>query len=198
MLSLTVMDLTTGSVIASIPDEQCTGCGRVVTTPTWLPDGRLLIGLGWNDEFPGVAVFAVDPAKTPTLGSAVFVGPDTSGDLRGDWYGTSAVAADGSLLVPAEEGTADQWEARIAYAYESGPASNQPTGLVVVADPGTGTVRTRIPVAGTPISVAAEPDGRAALVVVRPSFASDVPWVLYRWDGTTLTRVGDGFRTVAW
>lgn len=196
--SLTVMDLATGSVTASIPDEQCVECERMVTTPTWTPDGRLLLGLGWVDAFPGVALYAVDPAGTATLGAASFVGPDNSGDLRGDWFGRSAFTGDGMLLVPAEEGTADQWEARVAYAFEGGPAENQPTGVVVVADPATGAVVDRIPVDGLPVSVAAEPEGTAAFVVVRPTTTSDAPSVLYRWDGASLSPVGEGFEAVAW
>lgn len=196
--SLTVMDLRTGTVTASIQDEQCVECERIVTTPTWLPDGRLVIGLGWTDGYPGVAQFLVDPATTATLGAATLLGPDNSGDLQGDWFGRTALAADGTLLVPAEEGSADQWDARYAYDRDGGPGSNQPTGLLVVVDRGTGSVLDRIPVDGMPTSVAAEPDGEAALVVVWPTTGSDVPSVLQRWDGTTLTPVGEGYETVAW
>jgi hypothetical protein len=196
--SLTVMDLATGDVTASVPDDQCVECERVVTAPTWTPDSSsLILGLGWFDGFPSTALVAVDPTTTATLGAGRPVGPDNSGDVQADWYRRTAFTAEGTLLVPAEEGTAEQWEARAAYAFGDGPKENQPTGHVAVVDVASGTVLSRIPVDGTALSVAPEPGGTAILVVAGKPDTDEVP-ALYRWDGSELIHIGDAFTAVAW
>jgi hypothetical protein len=196
--SLTVMDLATGDVTASVPDDQCVECERRVTSPTWTPDSSsLIVGLGWFDGFPSTALVAVDPTSTATIGAGGAVGPDNSGDVLADWFGTTVFTAEGTLLIPAEEGTAAQWEARAAYAFGDGPKENQPTGLVAVVDVASGTVLSRIPVDGVAASVAAEPAGTDILVVVGHPDTDEVP-ALYRWDGSELVHIGDAYTAVAW
>lgn len=195
--SLTVQDLTTGAVIATIPDDQCVECERVVSAPTWTPDSSaLVLGLGWFDAFPGVVVRAVDPTVTPTLEAGRLVGPANDGDVVADWYGRTAFTADGTLLVPAEEGTAEQWQARGARIYGDGPDAPEPTSLVAEVDPATGEVVSRIPVDGTAVAVAAAPTGVEVLVLVSPGLPT--PPSLFRWDGSTLAPLGDGYTAVAW
>lgn len=196
--SLTVMDLATGAVTASVPDDQCVECERRVTSPTWTPDSStVILGLGWFDGFPSTSLVAVDPTSTPTLGAGRPVGPDNSGDVLADWFGSTAFTADGTLLVPAEEGSAAQWEARAAFALGDGPDGNQPTGHIAVVDPETGTVLSRIPVDWTVLSVAPEPGGTDILTIVGRPATDEVP-ALYRWDGSELIHIGDGYATVAW
>lgn len=196
--SLTVMDLATGQVTSSVPDDQCVECERVVTAPTWTPDGAdLIIGHGWVDAFPSTALVAVDPTSTSTLGAGLPVGPDNSGDVRADWFGRTAFTTEGTLLVPAEEGTAAQWEARAAYAFGEGPKENQPTGLVAVVDPASGAVVSRIPVDGIALSVAAEPAGTDFLVIIGRPDTDEVP-ALYRWDGSQLIPLESGFTAIGW
>ena len=195
--SLTVMDLTTGEVTASIPDPECVECERLVTPPTWTPDSaRIVVGLGWFDEFPAAALWEVDPATTPTLGDARRVGPDNTGDVQADWFGTTSFTAAGTLAVPAEEGTADQWAAAAAYAFGDGPKENLPAGLVALVDVTDGSVVGRIPLDGIAISLAAEPGGNQLLVVVsHPD--TEIPQ-LYRWDGSALVQLADGFAAIGW
>lgn len=196
--SLTVMDLATGTVTAAVPDDQCVECERRVTPPTWTPDSSsLILGLGWFDGFPSTSLVAVDPTSTATLGEGRPVGPDNSGDVLADWFGRTAFADDGTMLVPAEEGGAAQWEARAAYALGDGPKENQPTGHLAVVDAESGTVLSRIPVDGTVLSVAPEPGGADILVVVGHPDTDEVP-ALYRWDGSQLIHIGDGYTAVAW
>ena len=195
--SLTVMDLATGTVTASVPDDQCVECDRIVTSPTWMPDSSsLILGLGWADGFPSTTLWDVDPSN-PMLAAGRLVGPDNSGDVMADWFGTTVFTADGTLLVPAEEGTAAQWEARAAYAFGDGPKQNQPTGLVAVVDVANGAVLSRIPVDGVVASVAAEPAGTEVLVIVGYPDTDEVP-ALYRWDGSELIHIGDAFTAIAW
>ena len=196
--SLTVMDLATGTVTASVPDDQCVECERIVTSPTWMPDSSsLILGLGWFDGFPSTTLWDVDPTSNPTLAAGRLVGPDNSDDVMADWFGTTVFTAEGTLLVPAEEGTAAQWEARTAYAFGDGPKQNQPTGLVAVVDVPSGTVLSRIPVDGVVASVAAEPAGADILVIVGHPDTDEVP-ALYRWDGSELIHIGNAFTAIAW
>lgn len=196
--SLTVMDLATGQVTASVPDDQCVECEREVTPPTWTPDSeRLIVGLGWFDGFPGTTLWEVDPASTTALAAARQVGPANAGDVQGAWFGRTAFTTDGTLLVPAQTGSSEQWEAARAYAFGEGPKQNLPASSVALVDAATGAVLKQIPVDGIASSVAVEPGGSDMLIAVIHPDTDEVPGI-YRWDGSTLTRVADAFTAVAW
>ncbi len=196
--SLTLMDIGSGTVTAAVPDDECVECERVVTQPTWTPDSaRLVVGLGWTDGFPNTTLWEVDPASTATLGAGRAVGPDNSGDVQAAWSGTTAFSSDGTLLVPADEGTTAQWAAARAYAFGEGPKENLPTSHVAFVDAANGSVLRRVSVDGTALAVAPAPSGDDVLVVVGHPGTDEVP-NLYRWDGSTLTHLRDGFTSVDW
>lgn len=196
--TLTVMDVATGAVTATITDVQgCYFCERGVGTPAWTQDGRLVLGLGWTDTLS--AQYLVDPATTSDLADATLIGPDASGELDSQWGGKAAFSPDGTMLVTAQEGTSDQWLAW--FGLSDDPDPKLPTSTVLRVDPTTGSVVDRIPVDGIPVDgiptdVAAAPVGEAALVVVVAD--GDLPGVLHRWDGTALTPAGEGYVSVAW
>ncbi len=201
--SLEIMDLATGAVITVAPD-QGPRAERVLVNPTWTPDSSaIVVGQGWADELPRVSLWEIEPRLTSTLEDGRRLDRDDAAGLARDWDGAMAFTTDGALLAPAEEGTADQWDAMAAWAFGDGTAVNLPTSLVATLDLSTGTVTGRVAVPGVAWAVAASPgggqdaEGATTLILVGERGSAE-PAALYRLDGTTLTHLADGFTGIGW
>ncbi len=199
--NLAVMDLATGFVTTVGPPKG-TSRERMLLNPTWTPDSAsIIVEQGWADELPSVSLWEAVPGVTETLDECRRVDQDGADGLRHDWNAMS-FAADGHLLAAADEGTQEQWDAMAAWVFGDGPGENLPTSVVTDVDTATGAVTTLFPVPGVAWAAAAGPAGPAgheALVLSRErGMATAGVAALYRWDGSTLRHIGDGYLAVDW
>lgn len=168
---LWLTDLRSGEA-RHVPDEQAmSDAPRVVTDPSWSPDGATVyVANGWPE---GSFVLAVDPESTAQLGQARVVGP---ADESLSW-GSPEPMPDGRLAVYVREA-----------GYEPADESMQ----IALVDPATGAVATRIDTPGRWVhDLAAHPtDGSLAVVSEGGALAI--------WDGAALRDVGTGYEAVVW
>ena len=187
---LTLLDLATQSVRHLPDDEWCGDCERVVTGPTWSPDGRQVAVLrGSTAELSGlqVTVVDVDTAQSVDDGRVVPTQRDAEGSGRVTSPEDQVFLPDGRLAVLLR-----------TMATGADPAVTDAVSVDLL-DPATGAVTATIegPAAdGGRLTGAG--DGLALVTEHLVPGGQGGPTRLHLWDGTGAFReVGEGLVAVA-